>query len=319
MIGSEQTAPGKVSSLTEESANLKGKEQNDMDTQTQLSTSLTRYLNSLSGRNLSDHTATAYRTDLLQFLTWVSENDVTVNSPEKITRAHILDYLSNLAGLGRSGVTRVRKLAAIREYCKFLIDEKSISLSLVENIIRPKQERKQRVFLRVDEYMGLLNAAAGNSRDYAILQLFLQTGIRVSELVGLTLSDIDLDEGTMLINGKGNKQRTIYLEKKATQALRSYITNRPRSAVDHVFLNYQGTHLSVQGVSDIVEKYRKFAGITKNISCHSLRHTCATYKASKGYTAAELQDLLGHEKPETSFIYVHMARDARKLMQNTSL
>ncbi len=290
-----------------------------MDTNTQLATSLTRYLNSLSGRNLSGHTATAYRCDLLQFLAFLAENDITVDSPEKITRTHILDYLSHLASLGRSGVTRVRKLAAIREYCKFLIDEKSISLSPAENIIRPKQERKQRVFLRVDEYMRLLNAAAGNSRDYAILQLFLQTGIRVSELVGLTLSDLDLDEGNMLINGKGNKQRTVYLEKKAIQALRSYLANRSASADAHVFLNYQGTHLSVQGVSDIVEKFRKLAGITKNISCHSLRHTCATYKASKGYTAVELQDLLGHEKPETSFIYVHMARDARKLMQTTSL
>jgi site-specific recombinase XerD len=175
------------------------------------------------------------------------------------------------------------------------------------------------VFLRVDEYMRLLNAALGNSRDYAILQLFLQTGIRVSELVGLEMKDIDLDGEVMLINGKGSKQRTIFLEKKAIQAIRAYLANRPRSADQHVFLNYQGTHFSVQGVSDIVEKYRILAGITKQFSCHSLRHTCATYKASKGYTATELQDLLGHEKPETSFIYVHMARDARKLMQTTSL
>ncbi len=290
-----------------------------MDTQTPLSTSLTRFLNSLSGRNLSEHTATAYRTDLLQFLTWVSENDVTVDSPSMLTRTHILDYLTHLADLSRSGVTRVRKLAAIREYCKFLVAEGTLTHSPAENIIRPKQERKQRVFLRVDEYMRLLNAAAGNSRDYAILQLFLQSGIRVSELVGLTMKDIDLDEEVMLINGKGNKQRTVFLEKKATQAIRAYLTNRPRSLDQHVFLNYHGTRLSVQGVSDIVEKYRKAAGITKQFSCHSLRHTCATYKASKGYTAVELQDLLGHEKPETSFIYVHMARDARKLMQETGL
>ncbi len=290
-----------------------------MDRQTQLATSLTRYLSSLSGRNLSNLTATAYRCDLLQFLTFLAENDVTVDSPEKITRTHILDYLTYLATTGRSGVTRVRKLTAIREYCKFLVAEGVLPSSPAENIIRPKQERKQRVFLRVDEYMRLLNAALGNSRDYAILQLFLQTGIRVSELVGLQFPDIDLDEGIMLINGKGNKQRTIFLEKKATQALRSYLANRPRSTDQHIFLNYQGTRLSVQGISDIVEKYRKLSGITKQFSCHSLRHTCATYKASKGYTAAELQDLLGHEKPETSFIYVHMARDARKLMQETSL
>src|SRR5438067_12593016 len=98
-----------------------------METHTQLYPSLTRYLNSLTGRNLSKHTAVAYRTDLLQFLTWLAENDVTVDSPEKITRTRILDYLSHLAGLGRSGVTRTRKLAAIREYCKFLINEKVLS------------------------------------------------------------------------------------------------------------------------------------------------------------------------------------------------
>ena len=285
------------------------------DKQSILTYSHLRFIKSLSGRNLSTHTATAYQTDIRQFLSFLTENDMTVDSPTQITRTHILDYLSHLAGLGRSGVTRARKLAAIREYCKFLVDEQVLSISPTENIVRPKKERKQRVFLRIDEYMRLLNAAVGNYRDYAILQLFLQSGIRVAELVGLTLTDIDLDAGTMLINGKGNKQRTIYLEKKATQALKSYVINRPVSADQHVFLNYQGSGLSVRGVMDIVEKYRLAAGITKKFSCH----TCATYKASKGYTPTELQDLLGHEKPETSFIYVHMARDAQKLMQQTSL
>src|SRR5438876_505872 len=290
-----------------------------MDTTTELYTSLTRYLNSLSGRNLSGHTAVAYRTDLLQFLRWLAENDVTVDSPQKITRTHILDYLSYLAGLGRSGVTRVRKLASIREYCKFLVTEQLLSHSPTEHIVRPKSERKQRVFLRVDEYMRLLNAAAGNSRDYAILQLFLQTGIRVAELTGLTLSDIDLEAGSMLVNGKGNKQRTIFHEKKATQALRSYLAVRRQSLDQHVFLNYQGSGLSVRGVMDIVEKYRQLAGISKKFSCHSLRHTCATYKAVKGYTPADLQALLGHEKQETSFIYVHLAKDQKQLMEQTSL
>ncbi len=236
-----------------------------------------------------------------------------------ITRTHILDYLSHLAGLGRSGVTRSRKLAAIREYCKFLVNEKILPASPTETIVRPKQERKQRVFLRVDEYMKLLNAAVGNPRDYAILQLFLQTGIRVAELVGLTIQDIDLEACTMLINGKGQKQRTISLEKKATQALKSYLKERPHSADQHVFLNYQGNGLSVRGVMDVVEKYRVLAGITKQFSCHSLRHTCATYKTVKGYSAVELQALLGHERPETSMIYTHLARDAKQLMEQTSL
>ena len=123
----------------------------------------------------------------------------------------------------------------------------------------------------------------------------------------------------MLINGKGNKQRTVYFEKKASQALRVYLIDRLESANQHVFLNYQGGGLSQQGVADIVEKYRKLARITKKLSCHSLRHTCATYKASKGYTVSELQELLGHERPETSLIYTHMARDPRQLMMNTGL
>jgi site-specific recombinase XerD len=165
--------------------------------------------------------------------------------------------------------------------------------------------------LRIDEYMRLLNAAAGNSRDYAILQLLLQTGLRVSELVGLSLKDIDLSEGTMLINGKGKKQRTIYLENKGAQALSNYLASRPADIHQQVFLNYQGSGLSVRGVMDIVEKYRIQAGITKKFSCHSLHHTCATYKAVKGYSPAELQALLCPEKQETSFIYVPWQKTRR--------
>jgi integrase/recombinase XerC len=292
-----------------------------MDIPTELDLSLTRYLTYLAGRNVSGHTITAYRTDLIQFFSYLAENAFTdVDHPQKISATHISDFLSHLSGMGRSGVTRVRKLAAIREYLKYLVAvEKLLPSSPAEKIVRPKSERKQRVFLRVEEYMRLLNAAAGNSRDYAILQLFLQTGIRVAELAGLTLSDIDLDSGEMLVNGKGSKQRTIYLEKKATQALRAYLADRPHSFDQHVFLNYHGSRLSVRGVMDIVEKYRNAAGITKKFSCHSLRHTCATYKAAKGYQPRDLQQLLGHEKPETSFIYVHLSNDARKLMQQTSL
>jgi site-specific recombinase XerD len=100
-----------------------------MNTQTQLSTSLTHYIKSLSGRNLSTHTATAYQTDIGQFLSFLTETDVTVDSPVQITRTHILEYLSHLAGLGRSGVTRARKLAAIREYCKFLVSERILTAS----------------------------------------------------------------------------------------------------------------------------------------------------------------------------------------------
>ena len=290
-----------------------------MNTDSPFHTTLTGFLNSLTARNTSRHTRIAYQTDLRQFFSWLLEHDLTVSAPLQIRRGHIIEFLAFLAQQGRSGVTRARKLAAIREYFKYLIAEELLPASPASTIAMPKKERKSRVFLREEEYLKLLHAAAGHSRDYAILQLFLQTGIRVSELVGLLLSDIDLDQGEMLIHGKGSKQRTIYLEKKASQALKSYLAVRSRSGDQHVFLNYQGTGLSARGVMDIVEKYGRAAGITKKFGCHSLRHTCATYKAKKGYMPRDLQQLLGHEKPETSFIYVHLANDPKKMMQQTSL
>ena len=291
-----------------------------MEIPTALTATLTGYLISLQTRNMSEHTITAYRTDVTQFITWLAENDGTVTTPHHISRSHLIDYLSHLAHLGRSGVTRARKLAAIRQYCQFLVDESKLPASPAATIAMSKKERKSRVFLRVDEYLRLLNAAADHSRDYAILQLFLQTGLRVEELTRLLLTDVDPDGQTILINGKGNKQRTMYLEKKATQALRVYLTDRPQSLDQHLFLNYQGTGLSVRGVMDIVKKYCKRAGIAKQCSCHSLRHTCAKYKAAKGFTPRQLQDLLGLEKVDPPFISFHLATtDVRKLMEQTSL
>ncbi len=202
-----------------------------MDIPAALTTTLTRYLNSLQARNTSEHTITAYRTDVRQFFTWLAENDITVTTPQHISRSHIIDYLAYLADRGRSGVTRACKLAAIRAYCTFLVEEHRLPASPAATITMSNKERKRRVILRVDEYLRLLHAAAGQSRDYAILQLFLQTGLRVEELTCLLLTDVDLDGHTMLIHGKGNTRRTVFLEKKATQALRAHLADRPRSLV----------------------------------------------------------------------------------------
>ncbi len=120
---------------------------------------------------MSEHTITVSRTDVTQFFTWLAENDVTVTTQHHISRSHLIDYLSHLADQGRSGVTRARKLTAIRQYCMFLVDENRPTSSSATNIAIPKKERKSRVFLRVDDYLRLLNAAAGHSPNYAFLQL----------------------------------------------------------------------------------------------------------------------------------------------------
>ncbi len=291
-----------------------------------LEKALDHFIQELGGRNVSTLTITAYETDIRQFIQFLHENDFTITTPDKITKQDITDFLNNLAEQGRSGVTRARKLAAIKEFCGFLVSSNAISLSPAKEMSMPKRERKQRVYLRPDEYTKLLSAAGGNPRDYCILQLFLQTGIRVGELVTLKTTDIDVEQKTMtILSGKGKKERVIDLEKRGLQALKTYLNVRQtlQDGVldDHLFLNYQGEGISDRGVKKIIEKYSRLSGIQKKISCHSLRHTFGTYKAERGVSAFQLQQWLGHSSIQTSAIYVHMTRtpQSRKIMNNTSL
>ncbi len=167
----------------------------------------------------------------------------------------------------------------------------------------------------------MLSASGGNARDFAILQLVLQTGIRVSELANLRLAHLDLPARTLLIkHGKGDNDRVIDLERKAIQALQNYLTVWGDVLDDRLFLNYKGEGITDHGVKKIVEKYRVVAGITKQVSCHSLQHTFGTYKAEQGMSAFQLQQCLGHSSIQTTAIYVRMGRtNARKVMEATSI
>src|SRR6266566_8176086 len=151
------------------------------------------FLQELEGGNKSTLTLTAYKTDLMQFFQWLSENDATVTIPAQVTRGHVNEYLAYLSSLGRSGVTRARKLAALKSFFTYLKDEHLVNLSPADTIHMPNKERKKKVVLRTDEYSRMLSEAGGNTRDFSILQVFLQTGIRVSELVAITLVDLDLN------------------------------------------------------------------------------------------------------------------------------
>src|SRR6266566_3674977 len=243
------------------------------------------FLQELEGGNKSTLTLIAYKTDLSQFFTWLSENDVTVTIPCQVTRAHVNEYLAYLSSQGRSGVTRARKLAALKSFFTYLKDEHLVILSPADTIHMPNKERKKKVVLRTDEYSRMLSEAGGNPRDFSILQLFLQTGIRVSELIAITLEDLDIQNHVLKVHGKGNKEREIPLEKKSVQAVKSWLTVRPDSQDRHLFLNYSNDGLSIRGVRKIVDKYLKKAGITKRISCHGLRRTFGSAKAGKGMNA----------------------------------
>jgi integrase/recombinase XerC len=292
----------------------------DMHTIT-LEKGLATFLNALSGKNRSAATIRAYLTDISQFIEFLHANNVSIHTPAEVEKIDVMEYLSALAKRELTGIARARKMSAIREYFRFLEGVGVITKSPTTGIETPKREKNSRQFLRSDEYTKMLSLAGANPRDYAILQVFLQTGIRVSELANLTKDDIDFIKPSITVRGKGKQEREISLEKKGVHALRSYLTVRGGDITsERVFLNYQGEPISERGIRKLVVKYRKEAGITKKASCHTLRHTFATYKAEKGVSAYQLQQWLGHANLNTTQIYVHLGKqNAKKIMQDTSL
>jgi integrase/recombinase XerC len=278
------------------------------------------FLDALAGKNRSHATIRAYQTDLLQFLTFLHDTNVLIATPQDVKKVDILEYFSHLAKKDLTGMARARKLSAIREYFRFLEGLGHIPKSPTTGVETPKREKNTRQFLRSDEYTKMLSLAGANPRDYAILQVFLQTGIRVSELAHLGVNDIDFVKPSLTVAGKGKVSREIALEKKGLQALKSYLAVRPESLSERLFLNYKGEPISERGIRKLVVKYTKAAGITKKASCHTLRHTFATYKAEKGVSPFQLQQWLGHANLNTTQIYVHLGKqNAKKLMEQTSL
>jgi site-specific recombinase XerD len=246
-----------------------------------LDTALTKFLAHLIGKNRSDGTIQAYATDLNQFLTHLTENDLTVHSPMDITKSHISEYLTYLSReRGLSCVTCSRKLAAIREYFRFLVDGEVITKSPAERVESPKQERRSRNRMRQDEYNRLLSVAGSNHRDYAILTVLLQCGLRVSELYSLTVDDIDLSAGVLLIrDGKGQADRRIAPEKKTRKALTAFLKDRGEQDSSTLSLNRYGEPLSRYGVRKLILRLCTETGLEKKVRPHIFRHIFASMRA----------------------------------------
>src|SRR5918997_5400277 len=187
---------------------------------------LQNFMRSLVAKNRTPATLTGYRSDVGSFLSWLCEN-TPCGHPQDVTRADVTEYLAERGQAGVCGLSRARNLAAIKEYFRYLVDAGVIASSPVEGIVPPKREKRGRNYLSQEAYTRLLQLAAGTPRDYAILRLFLQTGVRVSELAALSLDDVDLEQGVLRVTGKGMADREIPLNRKAAWALRTWQTARP--------------------------------------------------------------------------------------------
>jgi site-specific recombinase XerD len=283
--------------------------------------SIDAFLRSLQGKNRSTATLKAYHTDLLQFSIYLQEHNLAATEPDRVTRTDITEYLAWLGRRGVSGVSRARKLAALREFFRYLEAHGSITRSPANGIDTPRREKHTRAYLQSDEYNRLLSQAGANARDFAIVQVFLQTGVRVSELVSLHLDDVDLKGKLLHVRvGKGMVARAIDLNSRAIAAIKNYLATRPQVDRQELFLNRYGEPITERGVRKLIVKYRDLAGITKRASCHALRHTFATAKAEKGVSPYQLQQWLGHASLNTTQIYVHLSRqNGQRVMEQTSL
>jgi integrase/recombinase XerC len=286
---------------------------------TPLAATFDGFIRSLVAKNRTPATLYGYRIDLTQFLTWLAEN-TTAKAPGDVTRTDVSEYLAERGQAGISGMSRARNLAVIREYFRYLADAGTIKRSPAEGVTTPKREKRGRNYLSQEAYTKLLGHAAGDPRDHCILQVFLQTGVRVSELAGLSVDDVDLERGILRVTGKGMADRDIPLTLKAAQALRIWLKARPQTEHHALFLNRYGEPLGVRGIQKLVTRYRRGAGIDKRITPHSLRHTFATQKARMGVSAFQLRDYLGHANLATTQLYVHLGQvEAKKVMEDTSL
>jgi integrase/recombinase XerC len=286
--------------------------------------SIELFMSALRGQNYSPKTLRAYGDDLRQFLAWVGENRVDWDTPKRFSRADIEGFMSYLAGQHMTGVTRVRKLAALRKFFTFLEENHLISANPANTVKGARREEKEPGILYKEQYKALLYEASDHPRDYAIIMTFLQTGIRLSELANLTIDDVDFEHKILTVRqGKGKKDRRIPLVDEVVKALRNYLRYRNIQLVlddEILFLAKNGTSLNVSSVKYIVAKHVKKAGIRKKVSVHTLRHTFGAHKADKHMGIATLQELMGHKKKETTLKYIHLAKtNLRQEMMQTAL
>ncbi len=261
--------------------------------------------------------------------------DFTLEEIRKINTESILEFLI-FAGYERdnSTTTRMRKLSSIKSLYKYLHDKKKlVDSNPTAEIDAPKKARTLPKYLSVEEAIRLLETVKNDSesktviRDYAIITLFLNTGMRLSELVGLNLQSLDSELNSVKVLGKGSKERLVYLNKAANDALRAYLKERLdpryiRTGDNALFLSGRQQRISTKTVQWIIYKYLNLAGLGKRgLSVHKLRHTAATLMYQSGKVDIRvLKDILGHEQLNTTQIYAHVvSRNMEDAMKNNPL
>ena len=293
-------------------------------------------------KGFSQNTLEAYKNDLLQFIKYAQ---VRLTESGDATWANVdlgllVDYVSSLRGKnGYRDATTARKVAALKSFFNFLVEEEAIDEDPTEFLSAPRVGRSLPKFLSEDEVERLLDQAAEEDspegkRDRAILELLYATGLRVSELVSLNVNDINLQEGYVRCLGKGSKERMAYIYPRAVEVARDYIDgarnlllsagsrssngNGAGASRDHreakagekaLFVNQRGERLTRQWVWSVLKACAKKASLDKHITPHVLRHSFATHMLRGGASLRHVQELLGHSSITTTQVYTHLTSE----------
>jgi integrase/recombinase XerD len=278
---------------------------------------LTQFLDYLYlERNLSRNTISSYRQDLRLFFAYV-ESRIKGRTILDLQRGDVIDYLAFCRRSGLHHRTTSRYLSTLRTFYRFLGDEKEKACDPTLHITTPKSVLNPPEYLTLEEVDLLLSmpdeATVLGLRNRTILELMYSSGLRVSEVTGLKLNSIRLDERCIPVYGKGSKERIVPFGEKAARLLESYVGwGRGELAkdkmTDRLFLNFRGEGLSRKGLWKIMKGYARQSGIKKNIKPHILRHSFATHLIQNGADLRIVQELLGHADISTTQIYTHLDR-----------
>jgi site-specific recombinase XerD len=264
------------------------------------------FLDNLAARR-SAHTVRAYGSDLAQLSNFL--NGAFDLSPSKL-RLYLRKF-------GTTPVTRARKLSTLRTFAKYLRKARHLEVDPTESLEAPIRRKKLPKALSCDQTVELLDQPeAGRTplRDRALLELMYAAGIRASELVGVNLTDIDYSEGTITVTGKGNKQRVALFGTTCKSAILDFIEGERVQAAedDPLFTNRHGKRITTRTVQYVVKRWALRAGLSPEISPHTLRHSFATHLLDNGADLNSVQQLLGHESLATTQIYTHISIERLK-------
>ncbi len=266
-------------------------------------------------RGRSPNTLAAYRQDLSAYVAWLAARGTTVG---EVTEDDVTAYIAHLRGSGRAPSSQKRALVAVRGLHRFLAEEQEGRVDPAAEVEVPRVPRGLPKALSEADVAALLGGVEGTDavarRDRAILEVLYGTGLRISELVGLSMADLDLDAGLLRAFGKGSKERVVPVGRYAVAALVDWLgpAGRPeleperwarRDDAEAVFLNRRGGRLSRQGAWMVVKRAGERAGLTGHLSPHVLRHSCATHMVDHGADIRTVQELLGHASISTTQVY----------------